>query len=106
MIAMSLFPDQTLNTRNESVPGPDRNGLYAYVLYVYDVLYAYVLYVYDGLYAYVLYVYDGLYAYVLYVYDEHYTIYKMNHTISPQYLIDLLPAHEQTRYNLRTTFHP
>ena len=30
------------------------------------------------------------------------TLYKMNHTISPQYLIDLLPAHEQTRYNLRT----
>ena len=24
------------------------------------------------------------------------TLYKMNHTISPHYLIDLLPAHEQT----------
>ena len=29
-------------------------------------------------------------------------LYKMNHSLSPKYLIDLLPTQQQTRYNLRT----
>ena len=31
-----------------------------------------------------------------------FAIYKMNHSLSPKYLIGLLPTHQQTRYNLRT----